>query len=109
MATDDTHQEIEEAFMASWDRIERFYVRTFFWRTPLADIDPSEVKTLADSTEYKSRYEKLKPRLGLIAEMRKQGYDRQLRAGSSLSSLVLSRSREFGLRPDQAMLRITLS
>jgi hypothetical protein len=39
--------------------------------------------------------------LTLIRKMRSKNFDRTLRAGSSLFSLVLSRSRRFGLRPDQ--------
>src|SRR5689334_9497618 len=34
---------------------------------------------------------------GLIAELRKRGYDRHFRAGQSLHYFILSRSRKYGL------------
>src|SRR5436190_23924419 len=37
----------------------------------------------------------------LIAQMRAAGFERTLRAGQSLASLTLSRSRRHGLREDQ--------
>jgi hypothetical protein len=39
--------------------------------------------------------------LGLIARIRQAGYDKTLRAGQSLWSLVVSRCRRHGLREDQ--------
>lgn len=46
----------------------------------------------------------LRPLRALIVELRTSGYGPRLRAGQSLSSLGLSRSREHGLRPDQSHL-----
>lgn len=66
---------VEGEFLASWDFVERFY-REMGW--PLAG-----------------------PVLGLIADIRRAGYGRVLRAGQSLWSLVVSRSRRHGLRPEQ--------
>jgi hypothetical protein len=42
--------------------------------------------------------------LDFIIELRAKGYDKLLRAGSSVDRLVLSRSRRHGLRPEQACL-----
>jgi hypothetical protein len=42
----------------------------------------------------------LKPILGLIAELRARGYDRQFRAGQSMYRFVLSRSPEWSLYLD---------
>lgn len=39
--------------------------------------------------------------LGLIASMRRKGYDRSLRAGTSMDILILSRARGDGLRKEQ--------
>jgi hypothetical protein len=61
----------ERSFFSSWDVVESFMSRGGFY----CDFEP-----LCD----------------LIEEMRGKGYDRTLRAGSSLSVLVLSRSREWG-------------
>lgn len=65
----------EGEFLTSWDNIEKFYRDEKF---PLAA-----------------------PVLAMIAEMRRVGYDHKLRAGHSLWSLVLSRSRRHGLRDGQ--------
>lgn len=66
---------VEGEFNASWDRIEQFFADEQF---PCA----GQV-------------------LGLIARIRQAGYDKKLRAGQSLWSLVVSRSRRHGLRDDQ--------
>jgi hypothetical protein len=39
--------------------------------------------------------------LPFIAELRRAGYDRKLRAGQSIWSLIVSRSRRPRLRPEQ--------
>jgi hypothetical protein len=69
---------VEGEFLQSWDRMERFY------------------DEVADSQTHRIR--------AFLAEMRKAGYDRTLRAGQSLFTLVLSRSRRHGLRPGQPWL-----
>jgi len=46
----------------------------------------------------------LEPLRALIADLRGRGFDAKLRAGQSASSLVLSRSREQGLREGQSHL-----
>lgn len=79
MAVEDEQAEIEQAFIASWDGIERFNRNSVThlqgeWVTPL---------------------------LSLIAELRKRGYDRQFHAGQQMSSFFLSRSRLHGLRRGQ--------
>jgi hypothetical protein len=66
---------VEGEFITSWDPVERFYKQTNHPR--LGDI------------------------LALIAGIRQAGYDKTLRAGQSLWTLVVSRSRRHGLREDQ--------
>jgi len=66
---------IEGEFIQSWDQIEEFYREDWC--------------VFSDSL------------LAMIHEMRDTGYDRLLRAGQSLSSLGLSRSRRHGLRTEQ--------
>ena len=41
--------------------------------------------------------------LPFIADLRRAGYDRQLRAGQSIWSLIVSRSRRPRLRPEQPL------
>ncbi len=64
---------VEGEFLQSWDWIEGFY----------------------------SDHPNAKAVLGFIAALRAAGYDRQLRAGQSLWSFMLSRSRRHGLRDGQ--------
>jgi hypothetical protein len=66
---------MEGEFIQSWDRIEQFYDSVHF-----------PVKALA---------------LPFIAELRRAGYDRKLRAGQSLFTFAVSRSRRHGLRAEQ--------
>jgi hypothetical protein len=66
---------IEGEFIKSWDFIERRYDTENF---------PFRQKVCA-----------------LIAQMRQKGYDRSLRAGTSLWSLIVSRSRRHGLKENQ--------
>lgn len=65
---------VEGEFLVSWDEVEKFYRR----------LPPPAEKMLQ-----------------LIADMRQAGYDKMLRAGTSLWRLVVSRSRRHGLRTDQ--------
>ena len=102
---------IEHEFVTSWDGIERFYVFNFFIGTPewfdLSGISHAEFEKAGLSERIHHR-EFMKPIRALITEMRMKGYDRKLRAGQSLDSFVLSRSRKHGLRSDQGLLGITL-
>ena len=66
---------IEGEFVESWDNIERFYAEMNF---PLAE----EIRQL-------------------VSEMRRCGYDHNLRAGQSMYTLIVSRSRRHGLRKGQ--------
>jgi hypothetical protein len=70
---------IETAFAASWDRTQHFFT----------DIISSP------GWEYQA------PLLRLIEALRQRGYDRKFRAGRSLVTFILSRSRVHGLRDDQ--------
>jgi len=66
---------IEGEFMISWDNIEQFY---------------NEIGL-----------EKKDEILSLIRQMRSKGFDKTLRAGTSLYSWILSRSRRHGLKENQ--------
>jgi len=66
---------VEGEFIKSWDWMQQFY-----------EDDSFPMKTAV---------------LTLIAQLRNAGYDRKLRAGQSLWSLIVSRSRRHGLREDQ--------
>ena len=87
MASEDEQKAIEGEFLKSWDKLQFL----FEWYT-----NPSNV-------------EFMKPMLTFIAELRNGGYDRKLRAGSSLYTFVLSRSREWGLRQGQANLNFRIN
>jgi hypothetical protein len=67
---------IEGEFVESWDQIEEFYREFKFPWVP--------------------------PVLEFLAQMRKRGFDHTLRAGQSMHTLVLSRSRRHGLKQGQS-------
>jgi hypothetical protein len=69
-------QGIEGEFLLSWNEVEQFYLSC-------SDLD--------------KRHEIL----NLIKKMREKGFDKLLRAGTSLFTLVLSRSRRHGLKEGQ--------
>jgi hypothetical protein len=73
---------IEKDFSESWDEIETFYAKL--------SMKSDQFKLLCK----------------LISELRKKGYDEQLRAGSSIARFILSRSREWGLRREQPRVQI---
>ena len=68
---------LEREFIQSWDKAQQFY-RSF-------DNSPLRKGIV----------------LLFIAALRRAGYDRKLRAGNSLYSLMLSRSRRHGLSAKQ--------
>ena len=74
---------IEGEFITSWNWMERFYDDMDYDWVPLAKK--------------------------LIFDMRGRGYDRTLRAGQSLWSLILSRSRRHGLREEQPAIQFWFS
>jgi hypothetical protein len=74
---------VEGEFITSWDEIEHFYDDACF----------------PDSAQV----------LGLIARIRQAGYDRTLRAGQSLWTLVVSRSRRHGLRKGQPCVTVVFT
>jgi hypothetical protein len=74
---------IEGEFIASWDGIEQFYDGGHF---PL-----------------KSRV------LQFVGQLRSAGYDRKLRAGQSMWTFILSRSRRHGLRADHSRIEFQFS
>jgi hypothetical protein len=85
MSTDDEQSIIEKEFAASWDRPEDFFAR-------VAQITDEGLQVVYD----------------LIVDLKGRGYDKQLRAGTSLFSFILSRSREWGLRREQPRVIIGL-
>lgn len=66
---------IEGEFLLSWDDVEEFY----------NNVNIDSIKGI----------------ISFIKELRNRGYDKVFRAGTSLYSLVLSRSKRHGLREDQ--------
>ncbi|MEX2666280.1 hypothetical protein [Candidatus Uabimicrobium amorphum] len=74
----DRDRAIENVFMESWDSIERF-------------CNEEYVRCKCDTVLLQD----------MVRNMRKSGYDRLLRAGTTLLSLGLSRSRRHGLREGQ--------
>jgi hypothetical protein len=76
---------VEGEFICSWDWIERFY----------------RVE-LAKNWKHSSRM------VALLEEMRAAGFDKSLRAGQSLYTLMLSRSRRHGLRSEQPWVAIDI-
>jgi hypothetical protein len=78
MSTNDEQSIIEKEFAASWDNPETFFGR--FNQTKVCD---------------------------LIADLKERGYNKQLRAGTSVARFILSRSREWRLRREQPRLMIT--
>ena len=83
MVFDDDDRPIEKKFTDSWDWIEQFY---------------------GDELKHGGLWAKSMP--DLINELRLRGYDKVFRAGQSLYFFVLSRSQKWGLRDEQARLRI---
>jgi hypothetical protein len=71
---------IEGEFLLSWDLIEERY-------NDLGNITMFPIPRVLD----------------VIAQMRKKGYDRTLRAGQSLHTLIVSRSRRYGLVKKSAL------
>jgi hypothetical protein len=83
MTLEREQKEIELDFLASWNRIDVFYVdllaiESWHWLQPLVEI---------------------------IDELRKRGYDRHLRAGQSMFQFIVSCSRRHHMRLDQSFLR----
>jgi hypothetical protein len=87
VASENDQPSIEQLFSESWDEVEPFYGRF------LAGPD----------------WQYLTPILGLISDLRSRGYDQRFRAGQSMVRFVLSRSKEWGLRQEQAFLSFDLN
>jgi hypothetical protein len=87
MQSEDEQKAIEAAFVESWDKLQMLF----------------EWYTNAHTVEF------TKPTLTFVAELRQRGYDHKFRAGSSLFTFILSRSREWGLRQGQAHLNFTIN
>lgn len=77
--------EILKQFERSWSETEQFYIRLVY--------------------EYKG-WERLTPLFKFIRDKRSEGQQRYLRLGTSVHRLIISRSVDQGLRPDQKSIRI---
>jgi hypothetical protein len=73
---------VEGEFLESWNAIERFYLSFERWPAAQSQVLP------------------------FISQLRRKGYDKVLRAGQSMTTLVLSRSRRHGLRHGQPRVAI---
>ena len=69
---------VEGDFVVSWDKTEKSFNR------------------------FAKNSKRFQQALHFISQLREYGYDHQLRAGSSLTRFIVSRSRRNGLRQDQA-------
>ena len=76
---------VEGEFIKSWDWMQRFYEDNW-----------DDMQQF-----YGDRFSMREAVLTLLAQLRNAGYDRKLRAGQSLRSLIVSRSRRHGLREGQ--------
>lgn len=81
---DDRTEEIINRFKTSWTEVAEFY----------------------DEMLSHGGFDKLKPLRQFISDLRESGEDKYFRAGTSLYTFILSRSVNFGLRPDQKYIRI---
>lgn len=80
----DESQQIEQDFQDSWDKMDEFFhrlVETYHW-------------------------EGHRPIFNILAEMRQRGYDKQLRAGQSMSTFVLTRARNHHYRAHHGRIRL---
>lgn len=84
----DNLEQIEQDFLTSWDYIEVFYQK---------------------SMRYGENEKFALPLLSLISKMRAKGYDKKLRAGHSMYTFIVSRSRYNGLRRGFSSLRIMIN
>jgi hypothetical protein len=82
MSCTEEQNELEKAFLRSWDSMEGYF----------------------DGMTLYTGWGHMKYMLTLIRLLRERGYDRQLRAGQSMASFILSRSLEHGLREGQPRL-----
>ena len=73
----DTGNPLQDDFIQSWDMVEQVF-------DYMLGLQPWRERVLH-----------------FLADLRRAGYDRKLRAGTSLDFFIVSRSRRHGLRPDQ--------
>lgn len=86
LSTQEVDPVVEAEFIASWDRMIHFFDQFLI---------PGSWGWLASIIPF-------------IQELRKEGYDRKLRAGQSMTTFVLSRSIRHGLHEGQASLAFEL-
>ncbi len=82
---DERTDEIVGRFQDSWTKTEEFY----------------------ESLTSMGHWKKVLPIKDLIASLKKQGYDKYFRLGTSVYMLIISRSVEHGLRYDQKHIKIS--
>ena len=80
----DDNQQIEQDFKASWDSIDQFFTR------------------LVEHYHWEGH----RPIFKILAAMRELGYDRQLRAGQSMSTFVVTRARFHHYRAHHGRIRL---
>ncbi|MFP9112919.1 hypothetical protein ACLI1A_03185 [Flavobacterium sp. RHBU_3] len=83
--TPEATSEILKQFEMSWDKTEQFYNTLVY--------------------EYKG-WGRLMPLLQFIRDKRSEGEQRHFRLGTSVHHLIISRSVDHGLRPDQKSIQI---
>ena len=88
-----------DTFEGSWEAVRQFFVENFNWcredYPDFSDIQFEEFK------EYICAPTSSKGLIPLIDEMRHEAFHRHTRAGQSIYYLILSRSKQHGLRPGQ--------
>ena len=82
---DSRTDDIISRFRASWEQTENWFVR------------------------FAAQQEALNPLLDLIRQLKSKGMNEYFRIGSSMYTLLISRSMEYGLRPDQKAVWVRLS
>ena len=82
----DNSQEIEQDFINSWDWITRFF------------------KDMMERHNWKGVQHVLK----MLEAMRERGYDKQLRAGQSMASFIVTRARSHGFKAHHGRIRFDL-
>lgn len=92
MPDDDKQDEIEFAFVESWNGVVDYYEYLLRFRDKAHNVYKNSQKALA-----------------FIDEIRHCDYDRKSRAGIKLSELILSRAEKHGLRKGQHYIHIQFS
>ena len=114
MENESTARVLRQTFHESWDHVEQAYRR---WLTALPSHDQIQAILLhmGEPPIAQANRAKFGPQqtrtwvqavLAIIRALRAAGYADHLRAGQSMEVLMLSRSIQYGLRPEQAYVAI---